>query len=66
MLEGRESSPDRDLDRGRLLDADSKAKEEAGAFQVDAAAAYTAKLKMMQSEVEDIDNGQIGPICNLF
>lgn len=48
-LEGRESSPDRDLGRGRLLDADSKAKEEAGASQVDAAAAYTAKLKMMQA-----------------
>lgn len=47
MLEGRESSPDRDLGRGRLLDADSKAKE-AGASQVDAAAAYMAKLKMMQ------------------
>lgn len=66
MLEVRESSPDRDLGRVRLLDTDSKAKEEAGAFQVDAAAAYTAKLKMMQSEVEDIDNGQIGSICILF
>lgn len=41
------------------MDADSKAKEEAGAFQVDAAAAYTAKRKMMRSEVGDIDSGQI-------
>lgn len=32
MLEVRESSLDRDLGRVRLLDADSKAKEEAGAF----------------------------------